>query len=222
MNNPIRFLCLISSLLAGITSCTAPKENEQQQQKIDFSINYDDMDTYFKNIEEINTQALQFSTQRNDKKNELKDLIFSEIFLKENEIELKTNTALFNVDLNKKNPSGNHQFHANTDYFEALQYIDATNLKKEVKIIGKINTEALQAHLTEKSLVRILLRLPIVVSYAHLHADFYLINEIDNKEIYSVSYKVQWHYCTNDCYDPIYKMKIEVNKSSGEISVIRI
>ncbi len=217
--NSIATLILLFLLSACMDTKDLPNSNEQKD-KIDFVIDYEQLKDYFVSTNNVGGQQLRFRAERKDRLSNRFDLVFAEDFLTQNQIAVNGSPVLFYIDMDEKDDWGVYAIHENPHYFKHLEAIDATSLKKGRHLIGQLNTDFQETGISHKSLVRILLKLPIIKSYAHLHADFYLLEEADQKEMYSVSYKVEWHYCTNDCFDPVYKMKIEVDKKTGEIVVI--
>lgn len=99
-------------------------------------------------------------------------------------------------------------------------YGNPSIFKKLSKASGVFNEEGRQfvAEMTQKywpknqkqyeELAYVLMQFGVLKLYAHLYAEVITIDSEQKEDGWHVSYKCLWHYCTNDCYDPVYKFEI--------------
>lgn len=92
----------------------------------------------------------------------------------------------------------------NYKYFSSFEYSESGNLSMIV------NTDLVTKNEFGK-FVEDLMKVNVIATYDHIGSDVCLLSDNDG----TLKYKIKHYYCTNDCYDETYTMKITLEDDGG-------
>ena len=211
------YLSIICSCLLFSTLCQG--QITKNNSKRTFQCNYEILKECLIHAPILDNRPINFAPLPIEDTSQMTELIFSGFT--SNTDRIVSAIPLFLMDTLHHNQWGNYSFYPNPKYFEYLNSIDATHLKQKRQIIGQIKTNALLEKIPPSTLIEILVQLPIIISYYHLHSDFVQLSTKETEDYYCVKYKVKWHICTNKCRSPIFRMAIKIDKKTGSITIIK-
>ncbi len=117
---------------------------------------------------------------------------------------------LIGLDKNKK-------VVVNNKYFSELTLRDATDVDERQMIGSYVDTSTTY---TPREIITFLLKSQIVGTYWHLHADLCLTQEDEDDVMYRAHFTGSHEYCTNECISEDYEFAIELNKQTGQLSLL--
>lgn len=127
----------------------------------------------------------------------------------------------FVVDTNEVNLEGAYRFYGNPKVFDTLIHVNASMKSKGEYKIADLNDSVASEIKDWGSFLKGMLYLEVIGTYSHLSSEMITTDIEETSESFTIDFKVVWHYCTNDCYDPKYKFSLQVDKKIGVITMLR-
>ncbi|MDG1333172.1 MAG: hypothetical protein P8P74_12635 [Crocinitomicaceae bacterium] len=144
---------------------------------------------------------------------------FDKVALKE--YEQFNKIGAFVIDTCSANRKGYSRFYGSPDVFDTLVFHNASQKPKGSYCVADINDSVVAEIKDWNSFLKGMIQIGIVGTYSHLFSEMVTSKIEETSDSYRIQFKVVWHYCTNDCYDPKYKFALYVNKKDGSIMLIK-